>query len=537
LDAPATPGARPPAGRPAGRMPEAALALVCALAFLLNVPVFASRLGSLLDAYRLDITEGCEGPSIYSVWKAQNGHALYERPDKDTYTITCFNFLFYRSYALLLDLAGSRDGDLLFYGRFITLAFGALGVAGHWLLIRRVSGPAPGPTAWLATAVPVVLAWFGTNFMAWWVLAIRPDVAGAALVTWALLAYLWAADRRSPAGMALASAAFFLGWAFKQSLVWTFFSACLYTLVRLRSWRLLLPLAIPCGLAMAATYAYLGDPYWVNTIVAPAMSQMSVKQSALIFARIFFQNGFYWLFWLVPLLMPTAAGDGEAAGTGTEGAGLPDRGRGFLHMALAITFVYGIVALGRAGSNKNHIIEAFLIAATLSVAALRRILARGHGRPRDLALAAAAALMVPMALFPAAQLARPHALGRITLADGRADAVRAALAEDVDRLEKPVLIFDDILSQPWHATGGEYPAFVADSFWYWEAKSKGFLQEGGAESLIRRHAFRSLLLDNSMVGEMRAARESGYREAPDQPAGIRAAGLKLLVPGGAGPPG
>jgi hypothetical protein len=138
--------------------------------------------------------------------------------------------------------------------------------------------------------------------------------------------------------------------------------------------------------------------------------------------------------------------------------------------------------------------------------------------------------MVPMALFPAAQLARPRGLGRITLDDGPADAVRAALADDVDRLGKPVLIFDDILAQPWHATDGRYPAFVADSFWYWEAKSKGFLKGGGAEELIRRREFRSLVLDASMVGELGAAREAGYCEADPQPAGIRAAGMMLFVP-------
>jgi hypothetical protein len=516
---------RPAIGRPSTRLPESALALACALAFLLNIPVFASRLGSLLHNHRLAITEGCEGPSIYSVWKAQYGHPLYERPDRDTYCHTCFNFLFYRTYALALDAVGSSDGQLLLYGRFITLAFAALGAAGHWLTIRRVAGPAPGPLAGFATAALVAIAWFGTNFTAWWALAIRPDVGGAALVTWGLLAYLRAADRRSPGGMALASAVFFLGWAFKQSLAWTFFSACLYTLVRFRSWRLLLPLALPCGAAMAATYAYLGDPYWVNTIVAPALSKVSVWQAAEIFARIFLQNDFSWLFWLAPLLLSPAGRDAEAGGTG-----LPDRGVRFLRLALAITFAYGLVALGRAGSNKNHIIEAYLIATTLSVVALRQVLAWAPGRSRSIALLAAAALMVPMALFPAAQLARPRGLGKITLDEGPADEVRAALAGDVDRLEKPVLIFDDILAQPWHATGGKYPAFVADSFWYWEAKSKGFLQAGGAEAMIRAREFRSLVLGDWMAGEMKAARESGYCEAAVQPEGIRASGLKLLVP-------
>jgi hypothetical protein len=158
------------------------------------------------------------------------------------------------------------------------------------------------------------------------------------------------------------------------------------------------------------------------------------------------------------------------------------------------------------------------------------------GRARSVGLGAAIVLVVPMAIFPAAQLAYPRGLGRISLAGPAEFEARAGLARAVDRLEKPVLIFDDILSQPWHSTGGRFPAFVPDPVWYGWARDHGLLEGGGAGAMIRRHEFRSLVLGGWMTAEIEAAREGGFREADDQPAGVRDAGLKLLVPGGPGPP-
>jgi hypothetical protein len=223
---------------------------------------------------------------------------------------------------------------------------------------------------------------------------------------------------------------------------------------------------------------------------------------------------------------------GGESGAATEAR---PRGNGALWLALAITFAYGFSALCHAGSNKNHIIEYYIITTTLALAALRRVLDGPPGRPRTIGVAAAAALIAPMAAFPAAQLAAPRSFGRIRLADAAEYAGRTSLAGAVDGLEKPVLVFDDILCQPWHATGDRYPAFVPDMNWYWVGKAQGLFKGGGADELIRRHEFRSLVLADWMAGEMKAARESGYCEV-EPPRGIRDAGFKLLVPCGPGPP-
>jgi hypothetical protein len=67
------------------------------------------------------------------------------------------------------------------------------------------------------------------------------------------------------------------------------------------------------------------------------------------------------------------------------------------------------------------------------------------------------------------------------------------------------------------------------------ARAQGLFKGGGAEELIRRHQFRSLVLGDWMKDEMEAARASGFCEV-EAPPGIRDAGLKLLVPCEPSPP-
>lgn len=516
-----------PADGPTSSRAGAALALACVTLLALNAPVFASRLLSVLRTHPLCITEGSEGPTIYPVWKAIHGRPVYEPTAAPPFPITWYNFLFYQTYARLLSALGVDGEGILLWGRLLTLASAALGAAGHWLVIRRLAPPSAGPPFRLAAAAVVVVAWFGTNFAAWWPLSIRPDIPAEALVTWGLWAYLRGLDRRSPAAMLAASALFFAAWGFKQSVVWTLFGVSLYTLVRTRDWRLLLPLTLPCAAAMAATFAALGAPYRANTIGVQGQTPMIPRQAIEIFGRISAQNAFPWLFWAAPLFLRR----GAAPGVGPEG-----RGVGAVATAFACSFAYGLVALARLGSNKNHLFEPYMLGTTLALVALGRFLALPRGRARSIGLAAATALLVPMALFPAAQLLRPRSFGRIELADAAEYAARSALARDVDGLEKPLLIFDDILSQPWHSTGGRYPAFVPDPVWYGLARDRGLLEGGGAPAMIRRREFRSLVIEPWRDGEISAAREAGYRRADPTPEGIRAAGLILLVapdaPGG-----
>ena len=191
-------------------------------------------------------------------------------------------------------------------------------------------------------------------------------------MTWGLLAYLRAADRRSVWGMVVASILFFSAWAFKQSLVWILFSVSLYTLVRPRDWQLLLPLTLPCAAGMAAILVGLGPVYRQNTIAVQTTAAMDLGQGARIFARIFLQNAFCWLYSFVPLVLRRAMRAGREP---DEAAGRPGpAGTAALWLALAITFAYGFSALCHAGSNKNHIIEYYIITTTLALAALRRVL-------------------------------------------------------------------------------------------------------------------------------------------------------------------
>ena len=68
--------------------------LAAALVALVSGSVLAVRLEGVLARGDLFDPNHAQGPPIYSIWKLRNGFPLYERPDRDYYNVTFYNFLF-----------------------------------------------------------------------------------------------------------------------------------------------------------------------------------------------------------------------------------------------------------------------------------------------------------------------------------------------------------------------------------------------------------------------------------------------------------
>src|SRR2546426_4473874 len=102
--------------------------------------ILAVRCSSNLSAGALYPTAGWESLMSYSVWKIQNHLPLYEWPQRDPFTLTLYNYLFYALYGHLLDYLGVSGSGILIGGRALTLLFACLG-AGVLTCIMREACP------------------------------------------------------------------------------------------------------------------------------------------------------------------------------------------------------------------------------------------------------------------------------------------------------------------------------------------------------------------------------------------------------------
>jgi hypothetical protein len=117
-------------------------------------------------------------------------------------------------------------------------------------------------------------------------------------------------------------------------------------------------------------------------------------------------------------------------------------------------------------------------------------------------------------LFPTLRLGVVRS--NLVFGDGERYAQRREMSALLARLPKPVLIPDEVLSQPWHATAGRYPAFVMDGLVYEQAEKIGLLEGGGLVGKVRRREFGAVVAaPNSAFA--RAAAEAGYEEVVPPP--------------------
>ncbi|HEX6278034.1 MAG TPA: hypothetical protein VFZ53_33550 [Polyangiaceae bacterium] len=468
-----------PREAPRGARAAWVMLIVAALAAAL---VFWTRLTSWASCWRWTITEGREGPSIYAIWRVVHGAPLYEWPDREPYSVTFMNYGFFGAYAGVARVFGAGGEALLWVGRLFTLLGAVVGATLFVLAAKRLARPR-GSLEWGALGALAFVVWFGTQFIAWWSLSIRPDLWAAAFALGGLYVALPGIAGAAPGRLAVASLLFFFAWSFKQSCILGFLGCAASTLVVARSIRALLALLVPFGTLVAASLAVGGEVYRYNIITVPAISDWHFGLMTEVLSRALPQNP--WIFGFFPLALLAFWSE---AGRKTWSA-LPAEVK-TLAIVVVTSVALGTFALGREGSNKNHLFEGYISSSLASFWALHR-LAWLETRPRILAIGLVG--LVPLAAFPVAQLVLPNRLGRIVLCSQHDTAELEKLASAIRGLPKPLYTEEDIFSLPWNSNDNRYPTLVVDPTWYGIAKREGHVAPDFPRKLLAPPRFRTVV--------------------------------------------
>ncbi len=497
--------------------------VVTGLLVVLYTVIFCIRFSSALSQSDLFMTTGVEGPGIYAIWKLQNGHPLYEWPNRDYYTLTIYNYLFYYFYGTVLSAFGITDANILVAGKLVTLVFTSIGAISHWLLMRYLVKDWDSSSVRLYLGMMAFIVWFGASITSWWALTVRPDLPAVALATIGLLIYIKGLDKNSPLQIVIASLFFFVAWSFKQSSVWIFAGTILYSLICKRNWKQALALIFPSAFLMAICLGFGGEVYRYNLFL-PSISVLSIKQAIDEFKKVFFPNLSVWGFLIyIPLIFIAikTAKNGNKRQNSLFGAFSLSSHEVLIVVVTVVTSGIGFIALGRFGSSRNHFFEAIVAASTLSSIYLIKLLQVSRLVMVKAGLIMATLLMLSMTIIPFMQLAFPNRLGLLTRASQQAYADRQAYAQYLSRLPKPLFIRDETFALPWHSSDNKYPAVVLDQNVYFEVKGKGLFQGNGIRDLVNRKYFRSLAI--AQKDEVyKAAIDAGYKSA-DQPLSIPSA--------------
>jgi hypothetical protein len=217
---------------------------------------------------------------------------------------------------------------------------------------------------------------------------------------------------------------------------------------------------------------------------------------------------------------------------GLTGALFPPAGselsrRMSLLVPASVAVAWNVLAVFRDGANKNTLLEGYISLGTCTVVLVLDHLPRKVGKPMAAWPGFTGLLLLASCVFPAAQLVFFNQLGDLTNGSDEDYQRLVAFGKFVETLPKPLFVDHSIFGQPWRATNGKYPAFLVDFYWYNAAKHKGWIQNGGFESLVRKRQFRCLLLNTGPISK-EAALEAGYRPSPIAP-GIDPLGFHLFV--------
>jgi hypothetical protein len=250
----------------------------------------------------------------------------------------------------------------------------------------------------------------------------------------------------------------------------------------------------------------------------------------MVIAQSVITNGFFWAFpciFVISAIVTSRLRRNQrpnAESSFNEETG-PDLITPLLFPAMA-SAAWCIFAAFRDGAAKNTILEGYICLATYAVVLLlrnRNYIALGLSR-RWAGLVYLSILS--MAVFPVTQLTFPDKVGNLTVASAEEYEQKKSLATFLDRLPKPAYVEDGMLAQPWHSNNCKYPAIVLDIVFYYKARAHGWMENGGIEELVAKHAFRSLLIKGRPLSR-EAALQSGYQPVPF-PSDIDAIGFELL---------
>jgi hypothetical protein len=486
---------------------ETWLIFAVALFAILILVVFGIRITSLLRHGDLFLTSGREAASIYGIWKIQKGYPLYEWPFTESFPLCPYNYCFYYSYARILAAFGVKGGSLPVGGSALTLLFTFFGAFAQWKVMRLVLRKTLSPQNDILLAILALTAWLGTGMVSWFALTVRPDMAGVALATAALWAYLVCLrkDQRSWILALTASVLFYLAWSFKQSMICTLAGTCLFVLLYRKDLRQAIRLVVPCGCLMALTLWIGGTNYRANVIVAPAINSLSVSRAAQTALLAFLPSIFFWAFWIYVFVATPSVFNRGTRGHDNEG----EPGLVVLCFAACVSLGIGLIYAMRAGCGRNQLLEPFIASATLSSCMLAKSIKPLTDPSARRTVAVSAMMILSMAAFPAAQLLFFNRIGVLTLASHNEYVQKKSFAQCLQSAPKPLLTKEETFSLPWLSTGDTYPAYVVVWDIYDTARSEG-RAKGGIDGLIMRQRFGSLLLDeqDSLFKE---ALQGGYR--------------------------
>jgi hypothetical protein len=482
------------------------VALLAVLAAL-DLVVLAVRLADVASLGRLFLFPA-EGPVLYAIWKVGHGRPLYEFPFRPPFTLTLYNFLFYRVYAAIFSALRVGADAVPIAGRWITVVFAALGAAGQYAATRRlVDVPRDCRPA---IAFVAIATWFGAALPGWWALAIRPDVPAAAIAVWGVAAALTAFRGGHRGRLVAAGVVFFTAWAFKQSQIALMAATCAYVILWRRSLTEFLLLAAPFAIGAGLALFIGGSVYRANIVDAPRVNALIPYLAIYWYRSVVLTDLLLWgmALWAIVAIVRPGSAHGPLRSLGE----VPGRSRllfgadlTYPALATLLACAIGAVLLAKVGSALNHILE-LNVAASLVCAG---VLAAAWHTPRARVVCRAGSLMlIPMIAFQAALLYDDDGRAAIALqlkgwgtplhlASRSALHDRERVAAVFATLPPPVFTDDELFAQPRYATGDRYPTVMLDHVFYDTARSKGLVGRGVDGLFADRYFAAAVLPDSS----------------------------------------
>lgn len=454
----------------------------------LNLAVYLIRLLNVWHYGALFCPTGGESLMIYSIWKGMHHLAVYQWPFSFPFSLSLYNYLFYATYAGALRLMGASDASIPVWGRLLTSAFAVVGALAQWKLVQKHLN-LRGARSALSLLFALGL-WFGTSMIQWWALAVRPDLAAAALVMIAL----WAIVRLPRFGFAIAGIFFYLAWSFKESVILTLVGVCLFLLFQ-RRWRDLSALAAVFAVLTAITLL-LGTPeYRFSILAAPRLVSEFSSRQALRASALYARMNLYWL--AAPIVLLCARRARQA-----------DRTVLLLVTVFAVALAGGIAAMAKVGAADNYLFEAFVAGSTLLQIAVFAMPGRVVTALVLFGCAQPTIQLTPIARW----LHLKHIQGNIRIANAADYADAMALRARLAPLKKPLFTTEEGFSAPWISTGDQAPALVIDPIFHDATRQR--CENGGIERMLQQGEIPSVML----APDDRLYRDSlnpGYRKIGD----------------------
>lgn len=245
------------------------------IALALSVIVWVLRMSSAVTFDRpfLGNTSGCEEEALFSVWKAANGHEVYNNPWLPPFSASYFGWLFYEVYGWWvkagLVVSGLEDAWLPTFTRFLTL-LGLLACIGMFYRLLQIG---VGRTVALSPSLLLGLAAlvFINPLFHWWAFTTRADVWALGWELAALLAAFHYAQSGRVRAVVLVGIFAFIAWSFRQTNISVLAGFGLWLLVN-RRWKVLLPMVASMAVAFGVTMVMLGMNFIDSAFTANALS-------------------------------------------------------------------------------------------------------------------------------------------------------------------------------------------------------------------------------------------------------------------------